>query len=277
MRYAIYSEDKIDYQIGLILKKEIERFDVRSSVSLERYSTELTSDHVDAVIFIGVSLPRKKVFSIPHYFLYMSYRDNVRGIKFSRSLKVITDLNSNTTEEVEGSPLFDLFRNKSLSNEFQNKKPYILILKRGLKSVDKKLYILRKTFKSNYSNHDIMLSSVDDVLENPHAVKEASAAVTSCALGEMLALHYNVPFVRLTRKPFFSSIEKSILNLVAGRTIVKQFPLKSKEKIIDEINKCLNDHQYNASLMFEFQTLKERVSRPMIRNFAKKIVESLEY
>lgn len=276
MRYVIYSEDKVDYQIGLILKSEIERFDIRSSVSLDRYPIKRISKEVDVVISIGVSLLNNRVpSSIPQYFLHQSYRDGKKEIKSSESIKVIADFGKNTIGEEFGSPLFDLFRSLTIKHNNFNDTPYVLIMP-DAEFNRKKLTRLEEVFKEDIKNHDTNLCGIYDVMQNPHIIKEASSAVVSCPLGEMIALHFNVPYIRLIRKSLFGKRERSILNVAANKQIVKELFLKDRKGLLDEILNYLNDHQYCASLMNEFQRIKDTISKPIIRNIARDIVKSLE-
>ncbi len=130
---------------------------------------------------------------------------------------------------------------------------------------DEEHQIVRKLSKSG--NVSISTGSSYDLL------KHCNASITTYGVASLEAAFLNCPQIVVSSKGggFLRKIRQvSLVKEFAGREIVKE--LNTVDQILDELNLILNDQQYCANMLAEYQILKDKIGHDRASKKAAQII-----
>ncbi|WP_421764475.1 hypothetical protein [Ekhidna sp.] len=286
MKYLIVSEGKIFAQLAKPLIQELERFDVRGEVvhlalDKKKVSKSVKDFQPDLLIAVGslkmssiLELAKKR--KINSCFFYHSLFDkNPRGDiqKFEKS-RIYRDIPIN--ENGNGSLVFDFVRKVDIET-VDRKKPLISIV--SGKVSKSSVQLSRKLISKSDSIEFQLINASNDLQEAVRKLSNANAVIATDPFSNMLAVFCNCPAINVYEKSIFSSTpnEKSIINRLINKEVVKSYPKSKDLLILNELDRILNDHQYSAGMMDDYQNLKSKIgAQPFVRNVSREIVDWLE-
>jgi len=278
--YLSIARDHFDQIMGELLKKELRRFDIRAEFQESDSLKEAKYSSADAIIHITSS--NQKIRSeLPGFILNISTRNNSRRNQRGSSKYQITyfDLPSSQERVLHylGCPLFDVFKNIQASSNATSYDrlniPIIIGYNRQLKSSD--ALKLSENVLSTYPKVDTTIIDLEQDLKfMANTLKDANAAIVTSWMGELAALYFNVPYIFYTRKFLFRNSINSLQKELVQKKIVRE--IHNTRFITAELERILNDHQYTAAMLQNFQTTKEFIgNKPSIRCIARDITERL--
>lgn len=285
MKYLIHTNDSLDSAIGEILTKEISRFDIRAEItqSSNRSASkkELQNSSFDVLIVVGSHFEKK--------LLSVAKKSNIRSIFLYQSIKSKKELSHSDLSS------FDLtFHDLPNSDIKYFGNPLLDVIKSGLQpiSVDSlqisQLSLIRGFGAKNsafnaLSGFDFEAAKVlnadleRDIDTSLQVISRSNVAITTSNVAELVALYLNCPSVRINKQGFFKTSEQSLINQIAGKNVIQVFGHREKNGIKEELSKVLNDHNYCAGIMQDYQEIKDLLGiDPAIRKIANYIVDCLE-
>lgn len=290
MKYIVATEGKICSQLSEPLIQEISRFDIRGEIryiesNKNDLKRELKKFTPDVLIVVGSTRSRAVLQTarnreIKSCFFYISLLDNKPFAKTPTLSNGRFFQDFSLTDEESGSLLFDFIRKISTNDgtSIEREKPIVSIV--GDTSVYQIITRLKRSLSSIASNIDFQLIDVSKNLEL--AIKEISNSngmIAANHLSNMLGVLCNCPLMNVYNQSLFTRAgqKQSVINLMMEKDVVKSYPTLKISLIKSELDLILNDHQYSAGIMDDFQMLKSKLgTRPFARNVGKELVEWLE-
>lgn len=288
MRYLLYIESGIAKEVAEPLSAELTRFDVRAEISTQSSSKVarklIRSDAFDIVIAIGSSLP-KSLLSRKSGACFIWLSSLGSKLKVSSNVERLDlffpDVSYDTSAVFYGSPILDVVRRKrSDVSSIEDRGSSHLQLgvihtakRRNLaENVAKALERQDKSLRVETAQLDTNLEQSISCLLN------SNAAIVTDNPGEVIAIELNCPVIRVNPKTlFFQKDSTSMINRILKKEAIKVFAPMEFGAVWRELQKVLNDHNYCAGIMADYQLVKELLGiQPAIRNIARAIVERFE-
>jgi lipid-A-disaccharide synthase len=130
-------------------------------------------------------------------------------------------------------------------------------------------------------NVELVFDKTYDLLKSANAamVTSGTATLEACLINAPQVVCYRTSALtyaigkRLIKVPFIS-----LVNLIANKPVVKELIQHdfTAEKVLEELDKILHDHQYCATMLADYQAIKEKLGfEPASRRAARSLVDWL--
>ncbi|MEP0986755.1 hypothetical protein [Ekhidna sp.] len=284
MKYLIVAEGKIFAQLAKPLIQELERFDVRGEVvhltlDKKKVSKSLKDFQPDLLIAVGslkmssiLELAKKRKINSCFFYHSLFEKNPIEDTQKFETARIYRDIPINGN----GSLVFDFVRKVDIETA-DRKKPLISIVSNKVSKSS--VQLSRKLISKSDSIEFKLIDASNDLQEAVRKLSNANAVIATDPFSNMLAVFCNCPAINVYEKSIFSSTpnEKSIINRLMNKEVVKSYPKSKDLLILNELDRILNDHQYSAGMMDDYQNLKSKIgAQPFVRNVSREIVDWLE-
>lgn len=180
----------------------------------------------------------------------------IRAYEFDKEFQLAT--NQVNIAVLPGSRKQEIKASAKNIHEIAKKSPNLNFVIAAVDNVDKSLY---QPYE-NIQNAQIIFNKTYEIL------KQSNAAIVTSGTATLETALLNCPQVVVYRaNPISVFIAKklvkiqwiSLVNLIAQKSVVQELIQEdyNAEKVLEELNKILKDHSYCASLLQEYQSLRE--------------------
>ncbi len=274
----------------------------------KRIKRKILSLAPEVLIFIGFSQMDQKFAilakknGIKTFMIFLSALDEKRIVKTVKlnecfdGVLVTTPFDADSLklkkEKIEyiGNHIFDLVKDHEFERNLaiDEKETNVAVLYDQEMNGGKFDKVLQQLIKASprlkfhiSSNGDGSIQNSIGKLPNVHVhldktynlLKHCNLSITSSGLSSLEATFLNCPQVVVNQRGFSLFKKKkqpSLVNSIAGKNVVKE--LQTSSEILDEINLILNDQHYCASMLSEYQIIKEKVGHQRASKRAAQII-----
>ena len=287
----IHTHSSLDKLIGNRLAEILSRLDVRSSIVIEENFNSvyqaLQQDVPDVLIVIGANFNRKflKAKKIKSTLLTCFIEQNgtlsqsgkeqkIEGIDLVyRDLPMMAD---ERVQEYVGNPLMDYIKAVKTPAEVGTTNVQLTIIyNRRQKNF---IHQLSRRLHNAFTDMKIHVVTTDSELEKSiQKIGDSSVVVAFDNQSELLSLELNCPTIRInSRRIFRKRNEFSLLNFLAKENVIQVFQTNQVDQVQNEITRVIQDHNYCAGIMGDFQVLKSRIgNQPTLRLIAHAVIETV--
>ena len=295
MKYWIYAEGADEVEFALLLAKEIFRFDVRAQINgsdkfegLEKHKLAKLpiKTYPECFIYVGGKpLGYKKLPNATRFFVSTNL-SQVQPIPLKDKFYTAVPRNEGC---YLGCYLNDLIKNYTFQNDdssneiheigllLSNTKPSRLdhLIKKLNHGTRLKFILPLKYQDVKFGDYTIEFLSDLDLL------KKSSVVILDNVSDSLKATLLNCPQIVVKSLPFWSTLfmkgEVNILNSLLNSDVFVNYSIKSIDNIVDTVNSTLNNHEAYASVLAQYQKIKNILGAELAsRNIAKDIISNLE-
>ncbi len=285
MKYLIYSTDPVSELIGEILVKELSRFDIRSEIftatSKEEGLQQLKNQSYDLLVEIAADAENR--------FTKLCRKTNTKRVLLHQSINhqkgdssntkvvdlIIRDLPGEMETLYFGSPLIDVVKSSSsIGESVVTDLPKVALIEEFGKSKG----IVRSLEKLATNQFQLLkVDLVSDFGAGIRSIQNSHASIATGNLGELVSLQLNTPTIRVNRFSLFRKSDFSLLNTIADQPIILVHGQRQKVLIESSLGKILNDHNYCAGILQDYQSMKDQIgTEPSVRRIAQHLIDWLE-
>ena len=120
------------------------------------------------------------------------------------------------------------------------------------------------------------IDTSDGLEETILKIRNSNVVIPTDQFSNVLAAMVNCPLVNVFKKSLFTRSNNRVtcINSILNTEVVKNIESGDIKEISDELYKLLNDHNYSATMLNEYQHLKDKIgTQPFARVVAQEIVE----
>ncbi len=304
MKYLIIASNKLEATIGNKLADQLSIQDIRSEIEklqlpiqFREVKRKLKAFDPDLLIVVGPNKLNAKLFSyakrqgIRNCYYDLSFSKKLNGGKPDLTLLTLPQNQESEFEHYIGNPILDLVKDYEFEEDFSLDDHAVniaLILEEKLnQSAIKKINsIIKESPKSNFHistgdgdknrNKITKLPNVTFYADKTFdLLKQCNLAITSSDQSNLEAVFLNCPQIIIkgqeSKFSFFKKPRKaSVVNSIAGKQVVKE--LQTTTEIKQEMDLILNDQQYCATMLDEYQEIKNKIGHERASKKAAQII-----
>ena len=285
MRYLVHTRDELGESIGVRLSEEIRRFDIRAEIEHFKQKDdtirELKNGRFDLFVEIGSKVERRytnaaKKAGAKRCFVMQSATNTSRNPNFRDVDLVVTDFPGVDRDKCYfGNPIMDVVKSCTPVH-FSAKEDHLQVAV----LVEPNTSGALQNALSGLNLDHVQLRQIDLAHNLESAlpvILESNAAIVTGNIGELVCLQLNCPAIKVNRHGLFIKDKSSLTNELLQREAIQVLGQTKPQLITDSILKILNDHNYCAGVLQDFQEAKDVLgTQPAIRDMARYLVDWLE-
>lgn len=290
MKYIISVEGSISKHLSEILTHELARFDIRAEIQTLEMNKRIISKalrdfYPDLLIAIGskrsssvIRLANKQ--GIKTCFFYQSLFDkNIETVISTKANKTFIDLPIINSSTYVGSLFYEFIRKQESSLDDYSQNTLISIPASGPMQLNR---ALKLTEVLNKQMQNVAFKTVEVSSDLPSAVeiaKKSNALIALDQFSSMIAVLTNCPQINVYQSSLLKRSNNIIpfSNKLLGKDAISSYSITKIDSIVSELERILNDHQYCAGILENYQEVKSILgTSPFARRVAQEIVEQLE-
>ncbi|WP_425392589.1 hypothetical protein [Ekhidna sp.] len=288
MKYLIITEGKICQQLASNFIPELERFDIRNDIEvfntpLKNFTATLKKSVPDLIIVFGgssshkiVRLARKNGVKSCFFYQSLLSPNQIPEEENSHNHKLYPDLPPiKTNQPLDGSLLIDVLRKTNRVDTYDSTTV-------SLASLRESKWITKVCERLSQMNENINFKKVvvsSGLEEAIIEIQKSHAVIAVDQFSNILAALSNSPLINVYQEKIFTKAQNRLskVNEMLDKNVVGNYSNKNIALISEQLDRILNDYNYSAGMMDDFQQLKSIIgTQPFSRVVAQEVVNWLE-